>query len=399
MPKVSVLIPAYNVEPYIEACIGSVLAQTLQDFEIICVDDCSTDRTLDVLRRLEAEDNRIRVYTHERNLGQAAGRNHALSHATGEYVYMLDADDEIVPEALRELYDICERDRLDVVGFETENFSDDPAFVKNVGIKTLTYDNTEVLDGRGALCYCMESESFSLSTPTFMMRRAYLTENEILFYEGILHEDVGYILELITRAERMRFLHRVYFRRRIRANSTMTVGFTDRNIEGYLKSFYNSFALEKKLAPYLERDAAFEKAFRKWQREIFGRVNRLYEENADHIKELPGGHVDEEIRRAFSMIKLSHYRTKKFPFTKCYLCGTGQYTERAIEAVGARDVIIAGVLVLEKNGAAFHGFPQLLITEADANIPIVLSVSGYHAEEYKKAFREHGLKDIFTMEF
>ena len=105
MPKVSVLIPAYNVEPYIEACIGSVLAQTLQDFEIICVDDCSTDRTLDVLRRLEAEDNRIRVYTHERNLGQAVGRNHALSHATGEYVYMLDADDEIVAEALRELYD------------------------------------------------------------------------------------------------------------------------------------------------------------------------------------------------------------------------------------------------------------------------------------------------------
>ena len=66
MPKVSVLIPAYNVEPYIEECLDSVLNQTLQDFEIVCVDDCSTDGTLDILRRYEAEDDRIKVFIHEK---------------------------------------------------------------------------------------------------------------------------------------------------------------------------------------------------------------------------------------------------------------------------------------------------------------------------------------------
>ena len=107
-------------------------------------------------------------------------------------------------------------------------------------IKTITYQNTNVMDGRDALVYCMETESFSLSTPTFMMRREYLNGNCIRFVEGILHEDVGYIFELITRAERVRFLHKVYFLRRIRSNSTMTVKFTSKNIEGYIKSFYKS---------------------------------------------------------------------------------------------------------------------------------------------------------------
>ena len=97
MPEVSVLIPAYNVEPYIEDCINSVLGQTLQDFEIVCIDDASTDGTLQILKRFEASDSRIKVYTHEVNKGQASGRNDALDRASGRYVYMLDADDRIVP--------------------------------------------------------------------------------------------------------------------------------------------------------------------------------------------------------------------------------------------------------------------------------------------------------------
>ena len=100
MPKVSVLIPAYNVEKYVEECLDSILNQTMQDFEIICVDDCSTDGTLRILREYEERDDRIHVYTHDVNKGQSAGRNLALSKASGMYVYMMDSDDKLVPCAL-----------------------------------------------------------------------------------------------------------------------------------------------------------------------------------------------------------------------------------------------------------------------------------------------------------
>ena len=403
MPRVSVLIPAYNVEDYINECIDSVLSQTLQDFEIICIDDKSTDSTLKILREYEAKDSRIHVFEHDVNKGQSSGRNDALDRAAGDYVYMLDADDKLAPEALEELSNICIKDNLDVVGFETKNFSRDREFEDNVNIKTISYKDTGVLDGREALIYCMESESFSLSVPTFMMRRGYLERNHIRFEEGILHEDVGYILELICMAGRVRFVNKHFFHRRIRANSTMTKGFTDKNIEGYLKSFYKSFELEKKLDKYLDSNQPFREAYHKWQRDIFGRLNQLYNISADLISKMPGGNVDEEIRRAFEIVKLINFRFEEDvasdTFSECYLCGTGQYTERAIKGLGAQDVIIKGVIVLKKESRSFCGFPVIFPNEALVNIPVVLSVSRYSKNEYKLALNESGIINTIDVNF
>ncbi|MBR6403094.1 MAG: glycosyltransferase [Eubacterium sp.] len=397
MPKVSVLIPAYNVEKYIEECLDSVLNQTMQDFEIVCVDDCSTDETLRILREYGERDDRIHVYIHDKNEGQSAGRNLALSKAVGEYVYMLDADDKLVPEALEELCNAASEDNLDLIGFETRNFADEEMFENNARIKTITYRDTEVLNGREALTYCMDTETFSLSVPTFMMRREYLNENSIRFVEGILHEDVGYILELIVRARRVRFLHKVYFLRRIRANSTMTVGFTDRNIEGYIRSFCRAFDLENEpeIQDALIMEPEFEMALRKWQRDIFGRLNQLYEQNSDVISKMKGGNVTEEIRRIFEIVKLSHFRideTKAKQFTECYLCGTGQYTRRAIQALGDQGVIIRGIISLENDKQkAFGGFPVISAEEADSEIPVILSVSKYSKDEYKQILKNNNL--------
>ena len=78
MPKISILIPAYNVENYIDECLESVLNQSLSDIEIICVDDASTDDTLSILRNYEEKDKRVKIYFHKENKGQSCGRNLAL---------------------------------------------------------------------------------------------------------------------------------------------------------------------------------------------------------------------------------------------------------------------------------------------------------------------------------
>ena len=99
MPKVSVILPVYNVEPYLDEALCSLENQTLKDIEIIAVNDGSTDNSEAILKRYQAKDNRISYYN-QTNKGQAAARNLALQHATGEFIYFMDSDDAVLPDLL-----------------------------------------------------------------------------------------------------------------------------------------------------------------------------------------------------------------------------------------------------------------------------------------------------------
>lgn len=99
-PLVSVLTTAYNREKYIAEAIESVLASTYANFELIIVDDCSTDKTVQIVRSYEAKDKRVRVYVNEKNLGDYPNRNRAASYAKGKYLKYLDSDDIIYPHGL-----------------------------------------------------------------------------------------------------------------------------------------------------------------------------------------------------------------------------------------------------------------------------------------------------------
>ena len=103
MPKISVIIPCYNVEKCLEECLDSVLKQTFNDFEVICVEDCSTDNTLDILQKYKNKLS-IHVVHNDANKGQAESRNIGLKLAKGDYIYFLDSDDIITPNCLEILY-------------------------------------------------------------------------------------------------------------------------------------------------------------------------------------------------------------------------------------------------------------------------------------------------------
>ena len=102
-PKVSIIIPVYNVEQYLENCLKSIIHQTLQDIEIICVNDGSTDNSLSILNKLSQYDNRIKIIN-QRNAGAGAARNKGISVANGEYIGFVDSDDIIAPEMYEFFY-------------------------------------------------------------------------------------------------------------------------------------------------------------------------------------------------------------------------------------------------------------------------------------------------------
>ena len=116
-PKVSVIIPVYNGMEFIERSIKSLLEQTLTDFEILVVDDCSTDDTVKILERLSNEDCRVRYFVNQNNQGQGCSRNYAISKAEGEYIAFVDSDDWMDPNALNLLYDKAQKLNAQIINF------------------------------------------------------------------------------------------------------------------------------------------------------------------------------------------------------------------------------------------------------------------------------------------
>lgn len=121
MVKVSVIIPVYNVEPYLKQCMDSVVGQTLKDIEIICVDDGSTDDSLNILKEYAAEDSRVQIIQ-QQNAGAGAARNNGMRHATGKYLSFLDSDDFFEPRMLERAYDLAEKDQADFVAYKSDQY-------------------------------------------------------------------------------------------------------------------------------------------------------------------------------------------------------------------------------------------------------------------------------------
>lgn len=108
MESISVLVAVYNAEAYLEQCLDSLLGQTLQDIQILCIDDCSTDRSWDILQSYARKDSRVELFQMPENSGQAKARNEGLRHARGRFVAFLDSDDWMAHDALEQCVEVFE---------------------------------------------------------------------------------------------------------------------------------------------------------------------------------------------------------------------------------------------------------------------------------------------------
>lgn len=104
MPKVSIIVPCNNIEPWLGLCMDNLVGQTLDDIEILCIDDKSTDDTLKLLKQYAKKDERIKIISHKKNMGVAAARNDGLRIATGQYICFVDPDDFVDKDFYEKLY-------------------------------------------------------------------------------------------------------------------------------------------------------------------------------------------------------------------------------------------------------------------------------------------------------
>ena len=122
MIKISIIIPVYNTEKYLKKCLDSIINQTLKSLEIICIDDCSTDNSLNILKEYQLKDKRIKIIEQKENKGQGVARNLGLNIAEGEYIGFIDSDDWVDLNFFEKLY------------FAAKKYNSDVALAANVRI-------------------------------------------------------------------------------------------------------------------------------------------------------------------------------------------------------------------------------------------------------------------------
>ena len=234
MPKISVIIPCYNVEKCLEECLDSVLKQTFNDFEVICVEDCSTDNTLDILQKYKNKLS-IHVVHNDANKGQAESRNIGLKLAKGDYIYFLDSDDIITPNCLEILYNKISKDNSDLVIAQIKAYPQEPTdsfcttysdnlndYLRFTPFEQYKVTPTNAINNYNKLNCCPVNKLY---------RKSFLLDNNIYFiHQKCFHEDNGFWLKILACNPIISGIDEITYFYRVRNGSTTDKMNTDKKI-------------------------------------------------------------------------------------------------------------------------------------------------------------------------
>ena len=228
MPKISIILPIYNVEQYLRQCLDSIVQQTLKDIEIICVDDCSTDDSLKILEEYEAKDNRFIIIKQKKNQGQGVARNIGIEHANGEYIGFVDPDDWIDATMYEKMYANAKGQDTDITicdfirFFENLNKYGASDFLRKINeryrVTVIKKPQNEVLDKQ----FYMET---ILVLPMASWHKIYkkdlLKKYNIKFSHKRYLEDVKFNLYAFLYASNISYINENLYYYRVRQNSIM----------------------------------------------------------------------------------------------------------------------------------------------------------------------------------
>lgn len=204
--KISVCVPAYNVEKYIKRCIESVLQQTIKNIEIIIVNDYSTDKTEKIIKKLMLDDCRIKLISHKTNTGPLVARNDAILTSKGEYIFFLDGDDELPNDALELLYDKIILSKADIVSGNIEYITNNGNHVAFGGNK-LNYGNS-----RNQVFKSVFRREYAHNVCGKLFKAKLLKNNQYDIADNFKNgEDLYFFYQILLNAERVETLGRVVY--------------------------------------------------------------------------------------------------------------------------------------------------------------------------------------------
>ena len=272
MPKISIIVPVYNAEQWLERCIDSIVAQTYTDWELLLVDDGSTDRSGDICARYAASDPRIQVF-HKPNGGVSSARNFGLDHAKGEWITFVDADDYIPIQSLDNLNSNNDEDLIigayEIIGQSKIidlKFQVDTVLSKNIG---------SLLDNN--------IETAQLSVPWCkLFKKSIINKYKMQFNEQIVCcEDAIFVLEYLLHTNSIKIVHRPCYLYELGENNFIVKYSTNPesnfNVYAIIRNLHNK--LEEKYSINIDTslpNMIFELSLKSIYRGIYVNKNNLF---------------------------------------------------------------------------------------------------------------------------
>lgn len=234
---ITVIIPVYNVENYIEDSLNSVINQTYRNIEIILVDDGSTDNSYEICKRFFEKDSRIKLF-HQENKGVSSARNLGLLNSTGDYITFIDSDDIIESNAYEEVLDSIKNSNADVGIFNYSNcfYNDNNEYI----VEQVNQDFEGTLSREEALCNILSSNKYKGFVCNKVIKRDKIIseDNKLLvkFDENVkMMEDSLFCVNVIKNSEKIVFINKAFYNYLIRENSATKKSIIEEKIFVYKK--------------------------------------------------------------------------------------------------------------------------------------------------------------------
>lgn len=202
MPKISIIVPIYNAEKYLRRCVDSILAQTFKDFEVLLIDDGSTDNSFSICEEYVKKDGHVRIF-HNQNSGVSVTRQFGIDNSCGEYTIHIDSDDWVEPDMLESLYNRAQETNADMVICDYfKTFSDNEVYVEQ---KPKSLNQKEII--RQLLTGSLHGGTWNK-----LIRRSCYLDNNINFSPNIIFcEDLLVMISLLNSNISVYYLHKAYY--------------------------------------------------------------------------------------------------------------------------------------------------------------------------------------------
>lgn len=241
-PLLSVIVPVYNVEKYLKRCLESILVQSWNDYEIILVDDGSTDSSAQICDLYAEKYEMIRVI-HKENKGLSDTRNRGIEKASGEYVYFPDSDDWLEPNTFSELSDVIEELTYDIISFNRE-------FVTSEEDKLISAKSRiQKLSGKQALLEMLNQGDVTGFANDKIYRKKLFLDNDIEFPVGKYYEDLGTNYKLFLKATKVYVTNQKYYHYLITNPDSITQSWNEQKLQdmfGFYREIYYSPLIREK---------------------------------------------------------------------------------------------------------------------------------------------------------
>ena len=263
----SVIIPVYNVEQYLRQCIESIVNQTFSDFEVLLIDDGSTDRSGDICDEYEANFSNITTY-HKKNSGLSDTRNFGIDHALGEYLIFVDSDDWIELDSLQTFNDILRSKKLQILETTLVEVYEN-TYNSRESMKMERYLKTSQ-NKEDLLTWCLNVSKDNWPAQKKIVSREFIQKNNIKFLKGRLLEDLDWTSNVLYKVSTFDMTSKNWYYHRMDRSGSITNNIGIKNITDVIEMAASHYATLKK-----QYDTTHEKIFSRIMKSVYSSINLI----------------------------------------------------------------------------------------------------------------------------